>query len=491
MATISIADNDARVQYTQAVTADTTQLTIDFPFFELDNINVIATTAAGVDTVLTRGTGNGTFAVNGTAVDDGFSGGNVTLGNNYANTVTYTIFRDIAVSRTTDFPTSGPFNVSSLNTELDRITAIEQELETKISRTMGLADSDASAALSLPNLNTRKGTVLAFNATSGLPEAGPSIGSVTTVSAQSANINTVAGVSGNITTVAGISANVTSVAGVSSSVPTVAGIASNVTTVAGVASNVTTVAGISADVTAVANISGDIAAVENIKANVTTVAGIQANVTTVAGISSNVTTVAGITSNIATVVTNITDIQNAEENALLAKNYSIKVDGAVESSNHSSKAWAIGGTGVTDTAGSGSAKSWAVEVDAVDGTEHSAKSYAISGTAISSGSAKQWALGGGNSFATNTAVAGGVYSARYYAEQAAAAVDGFDDTYLGPKSSDPSADNDGDALTAGDLYFNTSSNVLRVYSGSAWNDAVTDTTGFATNGFSIAMAIAL
>ena len=84
-----------------------------------------------------------------------------------------------------------------------------------------------------------------------------------------------------------------------------------------------------------------------------------------------------------------------------------------------------------------------------------------------------------------------MYSAKYWAEQAAASADSFDDTYLGPKSSDPTVDNDGDALTAGDLYFNTTSNIMRVYSGSAWNDAVVDTTGFATNGFAIAMAIAL
>jgi hypothetical protein len=36
----------------------------------------------------------------------------------------------------------------------------------------------------------------------------------------------------------------------------------------------------------------------------------------------------------------------------------------------------------------------------------------------------------------------------------------FDDTYLGAKASDPSTDNDGDPLTAGDLYYNTSSNEL-------------------------------
>ena len=71
------------------------------------------------------------------------------------------------------------------------------------------------------------------------------------------------------------------------------------------------------------------------------------------------------------------------------------------------------------------------------------------------------------------------------------AADNFDDTYLGAKASDPTVDNDGDALTAGDLYFNTTNNVLRVYTGSAWQDAAVDTTGFASNGFAIAMAIAL
>ena len=77
--------------------------------------------------------------------------------------------------------------------------------------------------------------------------------------------------------------------------------------------------------------------------------------------------------------------------------------------------------------------------------------------------------------------------------QAAAetAADNFDDTYLGAKTSDPSTDNDGDALNAGDLYFNSNTNVLRVYNGSAWQDAAVDTTTFATKGFSTAMSIAL
>lgn len=54
------------------------------------------------------------------------------------------------------------------------------------------------------------------------------------------------------------------------------------------------------------------------------------------------------------------------------------------------------------------------------------------------------------------------------AAEAAASADNFDDTYLGAKSSDPSTDNDGDALAAGMLYFNTTSDALKVYNGTAW-----------------------
>ncbi len=70
-------------------------------------------------------------------------------------------------------------------------------------------------------------------------------------------------------------------------------------------------------------------------------------------------------------------------------------------------------------------------------------------------------------------------------------MDNFDDTYLGAKSSDPTVDNDGDALTAGDLYFNTTNDILRVYNGSSWQDAATDTSTLASQGFAVAMAIAL
>jgi hypothetical protein len=49
-----------------------------------------------------------------------------------------------------------------------------------------------------------------------------------------------------------------------------------------------------------------------------------------------------------------------------------------------------------------------------------------------------------------------------------AAYDNFDDRYLGPKASDPTLDNDGNALLAGALYYNTVVPEMRLYTGSAW-----------------------
>ena len=52
---------------------------------------------------------------------------------------------------------------------------------------------------------------------------------------------------------------------------------------------------------------------------------------------------------------------------------------------------------------------------------------------------------------------------------ASTSYDNFDDRYLGSKTSDPTVDNDGDTLQAGALYFNTTVEGLKVYTGSVWN----------------------
>jgi len=71
-------------------------------------------------------------------------------------------------------------------------------------------------------------------------------------------------------------------------------------------------------------------------------------------------------------------------------------------------------------------------------------------------------------------------SAAAAAASAAAAedsYDSFDDRYLGAKSSSPTLDNDGNALLTGALYFDTTSEKMKVYTGTSWVDA-----GSAVNG---------
>ena len=60
---------------------------------------------------------------------------------------------------------------------------------------------------------------------------------------------------------------------------------------------------------------------------------------------------------------------------------------------------------------------------------------------------------------------------------AEAALDSFDDRYLGAKASDPTLDNDGNALITGALYFNTVSNVMFTYTGSIWQTITTGSGG--------------
>jgi hypothetical protein len=193
----------------------------------------------------------------------------------------------------------------------------------------------------------------------------------------------------------------------------------------------------------------------------------------------------------------VVDASAAAASATLASEWASKITGIVDSTEYSSKAWSIGGTGVTNTASKGAAKEWATKTSGtVDGTEYSAKKYS-NDSAASAILANDWAT------KTSGTVAGGEYSAKYHANAAStsastattqasnastsatnasnaqtaaeaardatlAAYDSFDDRYLGAKTSNPTLDNDGNALLAGALYYNTTVPEMRLYTGSAW-----------------------
>ena len=100
-------------------------------------------------------------------------------------------------------------------------------------------------------------------------------------------------------------------------------------------------------------------------------------------------------------------------------------------------------------------------------------------TASAATSAAAAAVSASNAATSESNAATSASTASTAATNAAASYDSFDDRYLGPKSSGPTLDNDGNALLTGALYWDTTANQMRVYTGSVWVAA-----GSAVNGTS-------
>lgn len=109
------------------------------------------------------------------------------------------------------------------------------------------------------------------------------------------------------------------------------------------------------------------------------------------------------------------------------------------------------------TAASGSASS------ASTSATNAANSATAAANSQSAAASSQSAAATSATSASNSATA--AEAARVAAELA---LDSFDDRYLGAKASAPTLDNDGNALQTGALYWDTTLNVLRFWSGSAW-----------------------
>ena len=123
---------------------------------------------------------------------------------------------------------------------------------------------------------------------------------------------------------------------------------------------------------------------------------------------------------------------------------------------------------------------WSLLVDAASATTSqtaaAASATASANSATASAASASTASGHKDTATTKASeAASSATAAASSATSAASSLDTFDDTYLGAKSSDPTQDNDGDALAAGMLYTNTSSGVLKFYTGSAWQTITADT----------------
>ena len=415
---ILVNDTTPRNQYT--ATSGQTTFAYSFEIFEVTDVKVY-----NGSTLLTYASSpsDGTqYSVTNAGVT---GGGNIVLGSGGATAGnTITIVRDIAVKRTTDFPSSGPFNIASLNTDLDKQIAMMGEREDEIARSIRQTDEDASATLTLPLKDVRKGKVLSFHATSGNVE--------TTVA--STDVTTIAGISDDVTAVSGIASNVTAVAGNATNINTVAGKASEITSVAAKASLLTSDFVSDLNTVAVTDVINDLntLATSDIVTDINLLAtsDIISDLNTLAtsDIVSDLNTLA--TSDIVTDLNLLATSDNVTNMATLGASGVVANIATVAGNNTNINTVAGANSNITAVAGN------ATNINAVAGNATNINTVAGANTNIGTVATN---IAGVNSFAE-----------RYRVD-----------------SSDPSS-----SLDEGDLAFNTTANVLKYYDGSSWQSIV-------------------
>jgi hypothetical protein len=334
---ILINDTAPRAQYT--ATSGQTVFTVSFEFFANSDLKVYRNS-----TLLTLTTN---YTVTGAGVT---GGGSVTLVSGATAGDIVTIVRDVPVARTSDFPTSGPFNIEALNTDLDRLTAMIQEREQGLTRVIQLSETDTSTSLQLPIAANRASKVLGFDTTG----------------------NTIA----------------------------------------------------------------------------------------------------------------MQEIGTYRGNWATSTAFVLR-DLVKDSSNSNIYICVVAhtSTGSTPISSNADVAKWALLVDAATATSASSSASTSATNAAASASAASSsassASGSASSASTSASNAASAQAAAESARDATlAAYDNFDDRYLGSKTSDPSVDNDGNALVAGALYFNSTDGIMKLYTGSAWVAAYVSGAGF-------------
>ena len=152
---------------------------------------------------------------------------------------------------------------------------------------------------------------------------------------------------------------------------------------------------------------------------------------------------------------------------------------AATSATSSAASATAAATSATSAAASATAAATSATSAAASATTAANSVATIAGYATASAnSATASATSATSAAASATAASTSAASAATSATSAATSYDEFDDRYLGSKTTDPTLDNDGNALLTGALYFNSVISAMKVYSGSSWGLVAPDTSNF-------------
>lgn len=386
--------------------------------------------------------------------------GSVTLTTAATSDDTIIIIGARDIERTTDFVTAGDLRASALNEQLDSLTIFDQQLSERIDRSLAAPPFDPiNINMTLPSVEDRKGKFLQFNETTGNPE----------VTSSAADVTTLAAVADDIATLADIEDGTSA----TNAIQTVATVASQVPTVA---TNAAAVRAIGDDLNgaAITLDYGDLGTATNPASPTGVIGTIYDNIDTIAALADaadDLATLGTLTDEIEDLGALTTELED-----LGAITADITAVGAIAGDIATVNANAANITTVaTDIADVNTVAGIAADISTVAGDQ------ADIGTVAGIAADVTTVAGVTTDLANVTANLSDIQNASTNASNAEAALTNFRSIYLGASGTAPTVDGNGDALTAGDLYYDTGVGQLYVWDGSAWDEAAFNATGAVTS----------
>ena len=383
-----------------------------------------------------------------------------------AGTSNITIVGAKNIQRTTDFTTGGDLFANTLNDELDNQTIFIQQVAETAERGLKAPVTDPTDInMTLPSRTSRAGKTLAFDSI-GNPVVGEDIGNWRDdwAAGQSYSVRDIVrdAVDNSI-----YRCNTAHTATGSAPIDTNVDAAKWDLIIDGGAVAEAEAAQAAAEAAQAAAETAE----TNAEASATAAASSASAASTSAG---NASTSATNASNSATAAA--TSATNASNSATSA---STSAGTATTQATNSSNSATAAATSATNAANSATAASTSASNASTSATAAAGSATAASGSASTASTQATNAANSATAAATSATNAGNAQTAAESARDATlAAFDNFDDRYLGSKTSNPTLDNDGNALVAGALYFNSVAGEMRVYTGSAWVAAYVSGAGF-------------
>lgn len=436
--------------------SSTTAFAYTFQINSTSEISVIERSSTGVETVKTEGTGSTNYGI----ADNGASGGTVTMVTAPATGTTLVIRRNTDLTQETDYIANDPFPAETHEDALDKLQMQTQELQEELDRSLKISRTNTMTSTEFTtSAANRASKLLAFDSSGELAvtqEIGTVKGNWSTSTAYA--VRDIVKDTDNNNIYICLTAH-TSSGSVPISTNTDAAKWSLLVNAAAATTSAT-----SAATSATAAASSATAAASSATAAAASETAAETAETNAETAETNAETAE-------------TNAETAETNAETAEtNASSSATAAASSATSASSSASTATTQASNASTSASSASTSATTATTKATAAatSATNAATSATnAATSATTATTQATSATTQATNAATS--ATAAATSATAAATSADNFDDVYLGSKGSAPTLDNDGDALTSGDLYFNSSTGALNVWNGSTWVAIAADT----------------